>query len=308
LRHDQGNFLGRVKRMRIIYIGTVEFSKIALERLIELKANIVGVLTQESSKFNADFADLTDVCKKNNIPYKYVKDINENENLEWIKDKSPDIVFCFGFSQIIKNPLLSLPPKGIIGCHPAELPRNRGRHPLIWALALGLDRTASTFLFMDEGADSGDILSQEEVSIEYSDDAGTLYRKVTNVALRQIEKFLIQLQEGTYSRIPQDHTKANYWRKRNKEDGKIDFKMTGRAIYNLVRALTKPYVGAHVTYQGNEIKIWRAVEQKSDVRNIEPGKVLEISNNFILVKCCEGAILLVEHEFVSLPKVGEYLL
>lgn len=294
--------------MRIVYIGTVEFSKIALEKLIQLKADIVGVLTQESSTLNADFADLVGICVKNNIPYKYVTDINEKENQEWIKDKCPDIIFCFGFSQIIKSALLSIPSKGFIGCHPAELPKNRGRHPLIWALALGLDSTASTFFFMDQGADSGDILSQENVVIEYSDDARTLYHKVTNVALRQIESFLVKLQKNTYSRVPQDHTKANAWRKRGKEDGKIDFRMTNRAIYNLVRALTKPYVGAHVVYQGEEIKIWRVVEKKCDIRNIEPGKVLEVSDDLVLVKCYEGAILLVEHEFTTLPQTGEYLL
>ena len=293
--------------MRIIYIGTVEFSKIALEKLIELKTDIVGVLTQESSTFNADFADLTVACERNNIPYKYVININEQENLEWIKDKLPDIIFCFGFSQIIKNPLLGIAPKGVIGCHPAHLPRNRGRHPLIWSLVLGLDRTASTFFFMDQGADSGDILSQEEVLIEYSDDARTLYNKLTNVSLRQIEEFLVKLKDNTYTRVPQDNYKSNSWRKRGKEDGKIDFRMTSGAIYNLVRALTRPYVGAHLVYMGKEIKIWKAVEKKCDMRNIEPGKVLDVSGNTVLVKCYDGSVLLAGHEFSVLPQIGEYL-
>jgi len=65
-------------------------------------------------------------------------------------------------SSLLKKELLSLPPNGVLGYHPAKLPQNRGRHPLIWSLVLGLEESASTFYFMDEGADSGDILSQKD--------------------------------------------------------------------------------------------------------------------------------------------------
>ena len=77
-----------------------------------------------------------------------------------------------------------------MGYHPASLPENRGRHPIIWALALGLKKSASTFFFMEEGADDGDILSQKEFEILYEDDAKSLYEKVTDMALNQIEDFL----------------------------------------------------------------------------------------------------------------------
>ena len=294
--------------MRIIYIGSVDFSKKALEKLIQLKADIVGVLTSKSSNFNADFADLTEICIKNNIPYKHVTDINEKQNQEWIKDKRSDIIFCFGFSQMIKGLLLKIPPKGMVGFHPARLPQNRGRHPLIWALALGLKRTASTFFFMDKGVDSGDIVSQKNIRIEYGDDAQALYNKVTDAALRQIESFLPKLEHSGFRGRPQDNTKANYWRKRTVEDGRIDFRMTSQAVYNLVRALAKPYPGAHVVYKGKEVKVWRVVEAKYGIDNIEPGKVLRILGRRILVKCHNGAVLLTGHEFKVLPKIGEYLL
>jgi methionyl-tRNA formyltransferase len=79
---------------------------------------------------------------------------------------------------------------GVVGFHPAALPENRGRHPLIWALVLGLEETASTFFFMDEGADSGDLLSQRRISIEPADDAGSLYARITEVAMCQIREFV----------------------------------------------------------------------------------------------------------------------
>jgi len=180
--------------MRIVFIGTVEFSLKALEKLIELDAGIVGVCTKEKSSFNTDYADLTKVCKANQIPYKYVDNINSEDSVEWIKKLNPDIIFCFGWSSLIKKELLELPKMGIVGYHPANLPKNRGRHPLIWALALGLKKSASTFFFMKEGVDNGDILSQKDYEILYEDDARTLYEKVTNLALKQIEEFLPKLE------------------------------------------------------------------------------------------------------------------
>ena len=293
--------------MKILFIGTVEFSYKALEKLIELKADIVGVCTKSKSNFNSDYADLTPLCKDNKIPYRFVDDINSKENIEWIKTLNPDIIFCFGWSNLIKKELLNLPKMGVIGYHPTKLPKNRGRHPLIWALVLGLKESASTFFFMQEGADDGDILSQKEFKISYKDDARSLYDKVTNIALNQIEEFLPKLQSNSFKKIKQDYKKANFWRKRRKEDGKIDFRMTSNAIYNLVRALTKPYAGAYIEYNGKEISIWKVEEVEFDKNNIEYGKVLENDGKTITVKTYDKAIKILEHDFLKLPKVGEYL-
>ena len=293
--------------MKIIFIGTVEFSYKALKKLIELNAEIVGVCTKKKSDFNSDFKDLTPLCKKADIPFKYVDDINSNENIDWIRSLSPDIIFCFGWSNLIKKDLLNLPKMGVVGYHPALLPKNRGRHPLIWALALGLNDSGSTFFFMTEGADDGDILSQEKVKILYEDNAKSLYDKVSNIALRQIEDFLPKLQNNSFKTIKQNNDLANVWRKRGKVDGKIDFRMTSRAIYNLVRALTKPYVGAHVEYNEQDISIWRVEEVEFDQNNIEFGKVLENDGKSIVVKTYDNAIKIIDHGFKELPKVGEYL-
>ena len=293
--------------MRILFIGTVEFSYKALKKLIELNAEIVGVCTKNKSDFNSDFADLTPLCKQADVPIKYLDDVNSSENIEWVRGLSPDIIFCFGWSNLIKKDLLGLPKMGVVGYHPALLPKNRGRHPLIWALALGLNISGSTFFFMTEGADDGDILSQEKVEILYEDDAKSLYDKVSNIALRQIETFLPKLQNNSFEIIKQNNDLANVWRKRGRTDGKIDFRMTSRAIYNLVRALTKPYVGAHVEYNGQDISIWKVEEVEFDQSNIEFGKVLENNGKSFIVKTYDKAIRIIDHDFKELPKVGEYL-
>ena len=164
--------------MRIIFIGCVKSSAILLKELVNSKADIVAVITKSTSFVNADFEDLSLICEENNIEYKYVNNINDSDSIKFIKDKQPDIIYCFGWSQIIKKEILQIPTKGVVGFHPTKLPHNRGRHPIIWAIALGLEETASTFFMMDEGADTGAIISQEPIKIAYEDDAQNVYDKI----------------------------------------------------------------------------------------------------------------------------------
>ena len=293
--------------MKILFIGTVEFSKKALQKLIELNAQVVSVCTKEKSEFNSDFADLRPLCEKNKIPYKFTDNVNSKDNCDWIKSFNPDIIFCFGWSNLLKKNILTLAPMGVLGFHPSELPKNRGRHPLIWALVLGLKKSASTFFFMNEGIDSGKILSQKKFDILENDDAQILYDKFANIALLQIEEFLPQLEKKTYQTIKQNDETSNTWRKRTKIDGQINFRMSSQAIYNLVRALSKPYVGAHVNYNEKEIIVWKVQIIDNKQVNIESGKVLDINEDKILVKTYDGAIEITHHEFKKLPNIGEYL-
>ena len=293
--------------MRVVLIGSVEFSLKALEKLIAINVNLVGVCTKESSVFNSDFVDLKPICDINQIPCLHVDDINSIKSIEWVKNLNPDVIFCFGWSSLIKKEVLSIAPMGVVGYHPAKLPKNRGRHPLIWSLALGLEKSASTFFFMDEGADTGDILSQIDFEISYQDDARSLYDKVTNVALVQIEEFIPELERGIYTRIKQIEKESNNWRKRSQLDGKIDFRMNSRSIYNLTRALTRPYVGAHIKYNDTNYSVWKVKESDDFQENIESGKVLKVVDDVFTVKSYDGAIEIIEHDFKKVPKVGEYL-
>ena len=293
--------------MRIMFIGTVEFSLRVLEHLLKMNVNIVGVCTLEKSKINADHVDLCSVSKSHGIPCLYADDINSSITLDWIRDKTPDIVFCFGWSRLLKKELLSLAPLGIIGFHPASLPENRGRHPLIWPLVLGLKEIGSSFFFMDSGADSGDVISQRKIIINDNDDARTLYEKVTLTALEQIDEFVPQLTERTIQRVKQDERLANTWRKRGIADGNIDWRMSAHTIHNLVRGLTKPYIGAHFIIDGKEIKVWKTSVFTDVQENIEPGKVLPSIGQTPLIKCGKDAINLLKTDPFFNPIAGNYL-
>lgn len=293
--------------MKILFIGAVSFSAQTLRELVLMRAEVVGVCTLKESTFNSDHRDLTPIAEEFGIPVRYTPNINSTENLAWISDLNPDVIFCFGWSKLLHSRLLALPRIGVVGFHPTALPANRGRHPLIWALVLGLKETASSFFFMDEGVDSGDIISQESINIYPSDDATSLYRRVTDVATKQLRDFVPRLAAGRVKRTAQDHRLSNVWRKRGIEDGQIDWRMTNENIHNLVRGLTLPYVGAHFEYAQQSIKVWKTKIEQNVPNNLESGKVLAVQGDCLLVKAGVGAIWLLEYEPIFQFKLGDYL-
>ena len=294
--------------MKILFVGCVESSYRLLAELMKYNKHIVGVITKESSDFNSDYMDLRLLCEKQDIPCHYVKNINDEDSLEFIRACKADICYCFGWSQLLRKECIDLFPQGVVGFHPAYLPHNRGRHPLIWALALGLEETASTFFMIDVGADEGAIISQRPIKIDYEDDARILYNKVMETAVMQVIEFTVELEQGIATLTPQDISAGNTWRKRGRNDGRIDWRMTSRSIYNLVRSLAKPYVGAHIEYEGREYKVWRAAELSVPGKeNIEPGKVLAVNpDGTIDVKAGSDAVRLLEHDPMEI-KAGDYL-
>ncbi|MBK6264515.1 hypothetical protein JKA74_05650 [Marivirga sp. S37H4] len=295
--------------MKIFFIGNVKFSSELLKSILRVDfIEIVGVATKSKSDFNSDHYDLSKLIEKENIPYKYVKDINAPHIVEWIKSLAPDYIFCFGWSSLLKEKVLQITPNRVIGYHPAKIPENRGRHPLIWALVLGLKETGSTFFIMDQSADTGDIISQEAVKIDKSDTALTLYNKIIETAITQIHELLPKMVSNSIVLKKQPLSKGNEWRKRSRNDGLIDFRMNSQSIYNLVRALTKPYPGAEIQFAHERYQIWESRIGKCNFLNIEPGKVLRISDNEIEVKTSDSSIILVDHTLDQLPKEGDYLI
>lgn len=297
--------------MNIFFIGCVKSSKIFLENLIQEEQKIVGVIAKKSSTYNSDFEDLGTVCETNNIAYKYINKVNTEEAKAFIGSKSPDILCCFGWSELLDEEVINIPRIGCLGFHPAAIPQNKGRHPIIWALALGLKQTASTFFWLDTGADSGAIASQVPIIINYSDDASTLYERIMKTAVIQLDKLLKDIKNGKEMRLEQKCDSGNTWRKRGKKDGEIDWRMSSLNIYNLVRSLTHPYVGAHCVFNQKEYKIWKVKEILSDkYNNIEPGKVLSITNKgHLIVKSGDNLIEIIDSELNILSiKIGEYLL
>lgn len=303
--------------MRILFVGAVEFSKHCLKEVLKNGGNVIAIITldEKYARFNSDYIDLSDVAQEHNIPIYKIDKINKPTNVELIKSLKPDIIFVFGFSQIISKEILDVPPMGCIGTHPTLLPKNRGRHPLIWALVYGLKKSGLTFFYIDEGADSGDILAQKEFEITLEDDASTLYEKMKQLASEIIAENLPLLEDGTAKRIPQDHSKANYWRKRGEKDGEINWTKPTMEIYNLVRALTHPYVGAHTYLNQQKMIVWKArlpeVSKVFELDNFQNGEVFFIDDDDrYYVKTGDGYINVLDYEVLDserILKIGDLL-
>ncbi len=293
--------------MKILFIGCVASSESFLKAIYhETNATIVGVVTKKKSSFNSDHVSLGDFCEMNKIDW--IDYEGHNQLLEWVRKKTPDIIYCFGWSNLLPKEIYSIPPLGAIGYHPALLPKNRGRHPIIWALVLGLKETGSTFFQLTDEPDAGDIWSQLKITIEDFEDASSLYEKLLFVGKQQVIELTSNIMNRKIIPVKQDEMYASYWRKRSKQDGKIDWRMGASTIVQLIRALTKPYVGAHFEYNGVDIIIWRAeVVCMKNIESIEPGKVVSVDGNTFVVKTADNLLHILEFEGTTMPKVGEYL-
>lgn len=295
--------------LKAAFIGCVQSSETALRTLIEHDAvEVAAVLTLRQSRFNADFVDLRPLAREAGIEVHDWEDMDSAAVRRLLTDLQVDIAFCIGFSRLLDASILSAPPLGVVGFHPAALPRNRGRHPIIWALALGLQETASTLFRMDERADAGPLLSQVPVAIGPDEDAGSLYRKILEVLAVQVAEVASGLASGTLIASPQDESSATSWRKRSAADGRIDWRMSARSIDALVRALTRPYVGADFALADQPVKVWRTRIVEEVPRDAEPGKVLAVDPDGVVVRAGEQGVRLVETDPVLTNlSVGDYL-
>lgn len=282
--------------MRILFIGTVLFSKNIFDEIRKSKNTLVGVIGKRSNKFNSDYFDLIRYAKKLNINGVYTNNINSKKTVSWIRKKKPDLIFCIGWNDLIKKEILKIPANGIIGYHPSDLPKNRGRHPIIWSLVLGLNSIGSSFYFMDEKADNGRVILKRMLKLKKNSNAYTVYKQLIKTGTKQVRKILKDLKKNKIKSYKQKKLGQNFWRKRNFDDGCIDWRMDAKKIKNLVNALYKPYPGANFIVNGKKIILWKCKIIDNRIKNIEPGKILNFRKNKPIVKCGSNSLMLEKFE------------
>lgn len=300
--------------MRIVIIAAVEFGLAGLHCLVQLPAvKVVGVIGSNQPQRYSDYADLCAAAQDYGIAHMATDNINSARVLDWVRQQDAQVIFCLGWSELIKTPLLQATPLGIVGSHPSLLPNNPGRHPLIWAKVLGLKESGLSFFAIDEGADSGALLAQGRFTIDFEDTAHDLYQKMLKLSDQllpsvvevlqkqlkapQISPGLVNTASSKASPKPlnQAAIAGNLWRKRSAKDGHIDWRMSTTAIVNLVRALSPPYPGATFSYGGQSYILWAVTPVPlPDDLDHEPGKVLAIVADKPLIKTYDGCVHLVE--------------
>lgn len=294
--------------MQIVFIGAVLFSRKLLTALIESGADVVGVICKPNSTVHSDFARLDDIAEKHGIPVHHTKTLNDDNTRAWILSMHADVIFCFGWSELITPELRTILRLGAVGYHPTLLPLHRGRHPIIWALVHGLEETGSTFFLMDDGTDSGPILHQRKVAIGPDMNASELYDRLADTATEQIVEVWKGLADGTLKGIEQDHTRATYWPKRSESDGVINWNLSRTNIHNLIRALAKPYPGAIFHHNGRKAIAWtsRLDRMTFHSRHQQPGTVVAVGTDGVLVSTSDGEVEITKFDGPTL-RIGDRL-
>lgn len=293
--------------MRVALIGEVDFSLAIFQEVSKSEVDVVGICARAHTSGESDKIDLSSYAFSLGIPSNVVRSVNDPQNIQWLLGLKPQAIFCIGWSEILSKDVLDICPGKVIGFHPSDLPRHRGRHPIIWTLALGLPQIASTFFIMDEFADAGNILLKEVLPIDEDDYASDVYRKVINAASIQVREVCRLLLTNDLAGVGQDARLASYWRKRTTVDGIIDWRMSSRSIRNLVRALAHPYPGATFILSDQAISCQKAKIVSWDKDDVEPGKVLHTAPGALVVKTGDGAVEVSELSSEPNVEIGDYL-
>lgn len=278
--------------------GAVEFSRRCLRALVRAGAPLSGVvaLPREKASRHSDYADVGAEARAAGLPVCPSADINAPETIEALRAWSPDVVLVLGWSQLLRGPLLSLPRMGLIGSHPALLPRNRGRHPIVWQLIRGETESGLTLFWLDDSADGGPILLQERFVLSEDDDAASFYERMTQAGERMMPEMVRLIESGHPPRVPQDASKATYLRKRGSDDGWVDWRRSTADVHNLIRGLTRPYVGATTELDGAPVRLWKARRVGGPVPEAAPGTVLGLAPGAARVRTGDGAVDILDSE------------
>ena len=200
-----------MKDLRVIFMGTPEFSLNVLKMLIE-NTNVIAVVTQPDKIVGRNreksFTPIKKLAIDNNIPVFQPEKIRKEYD-EIIKLK-PDLIVTCAYGQIIPEIILNLPRLGCINVHASLLPKLRGGSPLHHAIIDGYDKTGVTIMYMDKGMDTGDIITQSEIDILKTDTVGTIHDKLSILGSELLLKTLPSIIVGNNPRIKQDDTMATY--------------------------------------------------------------------------------------------------
>jgi len=160
-------------------------------------------------------------------------------------------------------------------------------------LVNGEKRTGVTLHYMVKKPDAGDIIAQKCIDIDFYDTAKTLFEKLEKLAVFLLDNTLPDIKNNTVKPTKQNESQASYFGKRTKQDGLIDFEKTAIEIYNLIRAVTKPYPGAFCQYKGKELIIWWAIPTNIE---LQPKQIAIIGKN-VYIGTKKGSLELKEIEY-----------
>lgn len=297
--------------MKIVFAGTPEFAVPSLDRLYENKHDIRLVITQKDRPRGRgkkiQFTPVKEKALEYGIEVFQPTNINSLDSIEKLKEIQPDFIVVAAFGQILKREVLDIPRYGCINVHASLLPKYRGAAPINWAIINGETETGITIMNMEEGLDTGDIISQKSIFISEDDDCQSIHDELAILGAELLIETIEDIVAGNAIYRVQDDNKSSYSPMIFKNTGKIDWNNGAKDIVNLIRGL-KSWPVAYTSYKGDNMKIHRADALCERSKGI-PGEIIKVSNDGLYVKALDGVVVIRELQFPNKRKmkIREYL-
>lgn len=249
---------------KIIFMGTPDFAVPVLQKLIaDPSISIEAVVTQPDRKVGRKHILTPTPVKKAavaaDLNVLQPEKLRTSEELETLINMDVDLLITAAYGQILPNSLLEAPRLGAINVHASLLPKLRGGAPIHYALIEGHKEAGVTIMYMAEKLDAGDMLSQSAIPIEEEDNVGTLFEKLSIVGADLLVETLPAILDGSIVAVPQNEAEVTFTRNISREQERIDWNKSARAIFNHVRGMN-PFPSSFTTFEGGNWKIWEVVE------------------------------------------------
>ncbi len=284
-------------------IGVLTSGGLGLDTLIKMKPRFkIGfVLTDSNSN------EIIDFCNENEIPV-YKGNPRNGKAYDFIKNIEVDIIASINYLFLIKKDIIQHSKKLTFNIHGSLLPKYRGRTPHVWAIINNEKEAGITAHKIDEGCDTGDILSQIIVQIDETDTGNTILEKYKQEYFNLVKDVIDSCKRNELKFITQNESIATYFGKRTPEDGAIDWNWQKERIRNWVRAQANPYPGAFTLLGSEKIIIDKVVDSSLGYKDdMENGLILQVEPK-IVVKTPNGALELKELREPIEVRVGDKLL
>jgi methionyl-tRNA formyltransferase len=279
---------------RILFMGTPAFALPSLQILHEQKYPIIGVVSQPDRPHGRGLKEVAPPVKilaqQLGLPVFQPEKVKDPSFLEKFYQLKPDMVVVVAFGQILPKDIIDYPPLQCLNIHPSLLPKYRGAAPINWPIVRGETKTGVTIMLMDEGMDSGDILTQEETQLGDTETYGELHDHLAKLGATLLIKTIEQVVNGTAQRQSQDASGVTFAPRLKKETGKIDWNNKVSDIVNLIRGLS-PSPAAYTHLEGQVLKIFSAEAIQNKVSEVS-GTIGAISPEGLPVAASDGYVIL----------------
>lgn len=274
--------------MRIALIGQAAFAEKVLEALLDKGEDVAAVFCPPDAPARPEPVRL--LAQSRGVPVYQPRRMRDPQVYEIYERLQPDLNVMAFVTDIVPQRILDYPRLGTIQYHPSLLPKHRGGSAINWAVINGETKTGLSIFWPDKGIDTGPILLQKEVEIAPDDTTASLYfGKLFPLGVEALVEAVEMVRLGTAPRIVQDESQATYEPLCTESLTAIDWSRPASQVYNLIRG-ANPQPGAVTTWRGEKLKIFDGLLLEQG-RPAEPGEVLEINREGILVAGDGGAIL-----------------